>query len=45
MNDETLSAFLDDELPPERVAELLAALRTGRARRGRGTRPADDGCS
>jgi hypothetical protein len=26
MNDETLSAFLDDELPPERVAELLARL-------------------
>lgn len=29
MNDETLSAFLDDELPPERVAELLASLSTG----------------
>lgn len=26
MNDETLSAFLDDELPPERVADLLARL-------------------
>jgi hypothetical protein len=29
MNDETLSAFLDDELPPERVAELLGAVRPG----------------
>lgn len=29
MNDETLSAFLDDELPPERVAELLASLAPG----------------
>ena len=27
MNDELLSAYLDDELPPERVAELLAAVR------------------
>ncbi|HYF59675.1 MAG TPA: hypothetical protein VEA81_12040 [Burkholderiaceae bacterium] len=27
MNDDLLSAFLDDELPPERVAELLDALR------------------
>lgn len=27
MNDETLSAFLDDELPPERVADLLGAVR------------------
>jgi len=27
MNDELLSTFLDDELPPERVAELLAAVR------------------
>ena len=29
MNDETLSAFLDDELPPERVAELLSSLEQG----------------
>ena len=29
MNDETLSAFLDDELPPERVAELLSSLEPG----------------
>ncbi len=29
MNDETLSAFLDDALPPERLAELLAALAPG----------------
>ena len=29
MNDEILSAFLDDELPPERVAALLEALREG----------------
>ncbi len=29
MNDETLSAFLDDELPPERVAELLFSLEPG----------------
>jgi hypothetical protein len=29
MNDETLSAFLDDELPPERVAELLASVSPG----------------
>ena len=29
MNDDTLSAFLDDELPPSRVAELLDALRAG----------------
>jgi hypothetical protein len=29
MNDDTLSAFLDDELPPARVGELLDALRTG----------------
>lgn len=29
MNDENLSAFLDDELPPERVAELLARLAAG----------------
>lgn len=27
MNDETLSAFLDDELPAARVAELLGAVR------------------
>ena len=27
MNDEILSALLDDELPPEQVAALLAALR------------------
>jgi len=27
MNDETLSSFLDDELPPERVTELLGAVR------------------
>jgi len=27
MNDELLSTFLDDELPPERVSELLAAVR------------------
>jgi negative regulator of sigma E activity len=26
MNDEILSAFLDDELPPERVGALLVAL-------------------
>ena len=29
MNDEILSAFLDDELPPDRVAALLEALRDG----------------
>jgi hypothetical protein len=29
MNDETLSAFLDEELPPDRVAELLASLARG----------------
>jgi hypothetical protein len=29
MNDDTLSAFLDDELPIERVDALLAALRDG----------------
>ncbi len=29
MNDETLYAFLDDELPPERVAELLSSLAQG----------------
>jgi hypothetical protein len=29
MNDEILSAFLDDELPLERVAALLEALREG----------------
>jgi hypothetical protein len=29
MNDETLSAFLDDELPPERVAELLSCVAPG----------------
>ena len=28
MNDETLSAFLDDELPPDRVGELLAGVRS-----------------
>jgi len=28
MNDETLSAFLDDELPPDRVGELLAVVRS-----------------
>jgi hypothetical protein len=27
MNDETLSAFLDDELQPDRVAALIGALR------------------
>lgn len=26
MNDEILSAFLDDELPPDRVGQLLRAL-------------------
>ncbi len=29
MNDEILSAFLDDELPPDRVAALLEALGEG----------------
>jgi hypothetical protein len=29
MNDEILSAFLDDELLPDRVAALLEALREG----------------
>jgi len=29
MNDDTLSAFLDDELPAERVDALLASLRDG----------------
>lgn len=29
MNEDTLSAFLDDELPPSRVGELLDALRAG----------------
>jgi hypothetical protein len=29
MNDEILSAFLDDELPPDQVAALLEALRDG----------------
>ncbi|MFN7641713.1 MAG: hypothetical protein ACK5PW_01270 [Burkholderiales bacterium] len=29
MNDEILSAFLDDELPPDRVAALLDALQEG----------------
>ena len=29
MNDEILSAFLDDELPPDRVAALLEALQAG----------------
>lgn len=29
MNDEILSAFLDDELPPDRVAALLEALQHG----------------
>jgi hypothetical protein len=28
MNDDTLSAFLDDELPPSRVVELLDSLRS-----------------
>lgn len=28
MNDDILSAFLDDTLPPERVAELLGAVRS-----------------
>lgn len=29
MNDEILSAFLDDELPPDRVESLLRALQSG----------------
>lgn len=29
MNDEILSAFLDDELPPDRVDALLRALQSG----------------
>ena len=29
MNDEILSAFLDDELPPDRVGPLLEALQEG----------------
>jgi hypothetical protein len=29
MNDEILSAFLDDELPPDHVAVLLEALQEG----------------
>ena len=32
MNDEILSAFLDDELPPDRVGALLDALREGAPR-------------